>query len=125
MRAIHVISGLVIAAMLSACGGDSSSGKQVKDQSGRTCTIPVTGMTLSCDATPQPQAGCSAGATACFVEGVGDTGGAAVIGPAAVCAACCKGNTSTSVGGDCSPIVCKTVDDCPHGSTKCENSACY
>jgi hypothetical protein len=108
-----------------ACGSSSSSaGKTVKDQAGRTCTVPPTGLTISCD--PQPQKTCSGGASACFVTGVADTdAGAATIGPAAVCAACCSGNSSTSGPGDCSQIVCKTADDCPQASTKCNNGGCY
>jgi hypothetical protein len=121
----NVILALTLMTALLACSSDDS-GKTVKDQAGRSCTIPDTGMTLSCDAKPQPKAACTNGATACFVQGVGDTGtGAATIGPSAVCAACCNGNQSTSTGGDCSPIVCKTVDDCPHGDTKCTNGQCF
>jgi hypothetical protein len=47
------------------------------------------------------------------------------IGADAVCAACCKSHSSTSTAGDCSPIVCSTLDDCPRGSDKCEDGGCY
>lgn len=125
-RSVFVVAVTLLAGLV-ACSSSDSSGKTVKDQAGRTCTIPESGsLTISCDATPQPKMACTGGASACFVQGLGDTpGGAAVLGPAAVCAACCSGNQSISSGGDCSPIVCKTADDCPHGDTKCTNGQCF
>jgi hypothetical protein len=124
MRKNPFIVAWVFGVALAACSS-SSDGQSVKDQAGRTCTIPSTGMTLSCNAAPMPHAACTGGATACFVKGVADTTTPAQIGPSAICAACCNGNSATSTGGDCSPIVCKTVDDCPHGDTRCEGGACY
>jgi hypothetical protein len=121
-------STMLAAFLVFACSSSSSSGKTVKDQAGRSCTIPDTGgLTVSCDKAPQPAAGCTGGATACFVQGYapGPTG-SVVLGPAAICAACCSGNQSVSSGGDCSPIVCATLDDCPaHGFTMCTNGGCY
>ncbi len=114
----------LVGVVAAACS--SSSGVTVKDQAGRTCTVPDTGsLTISCDQTPSPTGGCSGGATACFVLGDAPSGSTAVIGPRAVCAACCSGNNSTSNGGDCSPIVCQTLADCPHGSTSCDNGGCH
>jgi hypothetical protein len=120
------ISISIVLALVLACGSSSQSGKSVKDTANRTCTIPDEGMTLSCDQPPKPGSACTGGASACFVQGVmASSTGAAVIGPAAVCAACCNGNTSTSGPNDCAQIVCHTVDDCPHGSSKCNNGGCF
>ncbi|MFT3764033.1 MAG: hypothetical protein QM820_00685 [Minicystis sp.] len=109
---------------LSACGG-SSADRTVKDEAGRTCSIPESGsLTISCDAAPAPSTACTGSAAACFVTGtVGNT--TSMIGPAAVCAACCDGNQSSSVEADCSPIVCETLDDCPLGTTECKDKGCY
>src|SRR3954449_7342274 len=98
----RLMVGLALGAGLLACSSSSNDGKTVKDQAGRTCTIPAEGMTLTCDATPMPHKACAGGSTACFVQGIGDTASVAIIGPSAVCAACCAGNTSTSTSGDCS-----------------------
>jgi hypothetical protein len=122
-RLAALASSLIFAFTL-ACG-DSSDERTVTDQAGRTCTIPPSGsLTIDCDATPMPKSACSGSATACFVTGVVDSS-TAMIGPAAVCAACCEGNQSTSSEGDCSQIVCKTVDDCPLGSSECKDGGCY
>ena len=121
-----ILTCALTAALLAACSSSTSDGKTVKDQAGRTCTIPSSGsLTISCDATPMPKTACAGGATACFTKGVSSTGGVGSPQQSAVCAGCCSGNTSVSNGADCSPIVCKTVDDCPRGDTKCENGRCY
>jgi hypothetical protein len=117
-------SALLLLFVVSACSSDGS-GKTVKDKAGRTCTIPSSGHDFTCDQAPQPVGGCSAGATACFVQGLDDTTTPTHIGAAAVCAACCTGNSSSSGPGDCSAIVCTTVDDCPYGSTQCNAGGCY
>lgn len=124
---LSLLAFALTAGLLAACSSSSSDGQTVKDQAGRTCTIPPSGsLTISCDATPMPKMACTGGASACFVKGVAPTGGG-VGTPAqsAVCAGCCSGNSASSNGADCSPIVCKTVDDCPHGDKKCENGTCY
>lgn len=105
-----------------ACGGDDSSGPpklEVKDKAGRECTIGAADE-VSCDQDPMPSAGCPSGANACFQ--LSSTGDAA--GPAAICAACCQGSTSTSVAVDCSEITCATDDDCPSTFGRCLNGAC-
>lgn len=123
-RFAALASSFLLAVAFAACG-DSSDGRTVEDQAGRTCTIPASGsLTIECDATPTPKNACSAGATACFVTGVVDST-PGMIGPAAVCAACCEGTQSTSNEGDCSQIVCETLDDCPLGTSECKDGGCF
>jgi hypothetical protein len=121
MRTQIAIFSILCLAVACSSGG---SGKTVKDQAGRTCTVPDTGLTLSCDKTPMPMNGCSGGSTPCFVQGVASST-TSTIGPSAVCAACCSGNSATSGANDCSQITCTALNDCPQGSTKCESGGCY
>jgi hypothetical protein len=122
-RLVALVSSLVLGFAF-ACG-DSSDDRSVTDQAGRTCTIPASGsLTIECDATPMPKNACSGGANACFVTGVADST-TSMIGPAAVCAACCEGNQSSSSEGDCSAIVCETIGDCPLGTKECKDGGCY
>ena len=121
---IHRLSGRICVPALAgvlalgACGGPSSD-RTVKDEAGRTCSIPEVSLTYSCDATPQPSLTCTAAETPCFSRGtIGD------VGPAAVCAACCMDSQATTTPADCSQIVCATVDDCPPGSTQCQGGGC-
>jgi hypothetical protein len=123
-RRASLASVLLLACALAACGG-SSDDRTVKDKAGRTCTIPSSGsLTIECDAMPMPANACTGSSSACFVTGVVDTT-TTMIGPAAVCAACCAGNQSTSSEGDCSQIVCTTIDDCPLGTTECKDGGCF
>jgi hypothetical protein len=112
------ISGAGVACSSSDDGGSRPT-KQVKDKLGRTCTIGDT-LTASCDQEPKPAAGCKTTATACFT--VGTSGDAS--GPAAICAGCCEGNTSTSVRTDCAAITCATAADCPTEYGRCLNAEC-
>lgn len=93
--------------------------KQVKDKVGRTCTIGES-LDATCDQAPKPSVACKSGTSACFQ--VGSTGDAA--GPGAICAACCGGNTSSSVAADCSPITCSADNDCPSPYGRCSNGEC-
>lgn len=121
---LSALASSLLLAFAFACN-DSGDERTVTDQAGRTCTIPPSGsLTIACDATPTPTNACSAGAKACFVTGV--VGGTtSMIGAAAVCAACCAGNQSSSSEGDCSQIVCETIDDCPPGTSACKDGGCY
>ena len=117
-------SSLCFAFGLAACGS-SGDERTVTDQAGRTCTIPASGsLTIECDATPMPKNACSGGATACFMTGVVNSS-PGMIGPEAVCAACCDGDESVSSEEDCSQIDCTTIDDCPLGTTECKNGGCF
>ena len=106
---------------LAACGGGEEGPPplQVEDMRGRSCEITVD-HEVTCDEEPMPSVGCSAGETACFR--VGTTGDAA--GPGAICAACCKDNTSRGIAADCSNLVCSSAEDCPSEYGRCMNSVC-
>lgn len=86
---------------------------------GRSCTL-ESAAEVTCDQPPAPAGGCQSGETACYQ--LGTTGDAS--GPGAICAACCKGNTSRSMAGDCSNLVCSTADDCPPSYGRCLNNVC-
>lgn len=113
----------LVGVVLLACGSDDDAGgypsKTVEDELGRICTTGE-GLTATCDREPRPAAGCKTTATACFT--IGTAGDAS--GPAAVCAACCEGNTSTSVRTDCAAITCATAADCPSPYGRCLNGEC-
>lgn len=101
---------------VAACGAsdDTPPGVEVRDQAGRTCTIPVEGE-VTCDAIPSPLAGCTGGTTPCFLLGTtGDAGG-----PGAICAACCGGSSTTIEIEDCSPLTCEDASDCPAEFGRC------
>jgi len=112
-----------VGSILLACGSDDSGSgypsQTVKDKLGRTCTTGE-GLTASCDQEPKPVAACKATAKACFT--IGTSGDAS--GPAAVCAGCCEGNTSTSVRTDCAAITCTAATDCPSPYGRCLNGEC-
>lgn len=106
-----------------ACGSDDEGSgyptQTVKDKLGRTCTTGE-GLSATCDQEPKPAGGCKTTAKACFT--IGTSGDAS--GPAAVCAGCCEGNTSTSVRTDCAAITCATATDCPSPYGRCLNGEC-
>lgn len=115
------------AALLASCSGSSGSsgGRTLKDQAGHTCTIPPSGTrTISCDATPVPGSPCVRGASPCFAkDGIANP---VFSGPpnSGVCAACCGPGDLVS-NTDCSPVVCKTVDDCFADDHYCQSGLCY
>ncbi|MFT3924223.1 MAG: hypothetical protein QM778_16935 [Myxococcales bacterium] len=120
----HILRASAFAALLfsTACGDSGSDGppaQQVEDMSGRSCSV-QDAFTVSCDVDPMPTGGCQTGETACFQ--LGTTGDAS--GPGAICAACCKGNTSRSIAADCVNLVCSTADDCPPEYGRCVSSIC-
>jgi len=109
--------------VLAACGDSSGGGPpstKVKDMSGRTCSV-IDAAEVTCDKVPTPAAPCATGKTACY--SVGTTGGS-VLGPGAICAGCCEGNTGTFLPADCSDIVCSTSSDCPDVYPTCTKGQC-
>ncbi len=108
----------IAGAFLAACSSNSepAPGQTVMDMLGRTCVIPQSAADpITCDQPPQPIAGCSSGATPCFLLGTtGDAGG-----PGAICAGCCSGNTGTSLVVDCVNLTCATPADCPPSYARC------
>lgn len=107
--------------ILAACGGgeDGPPPLAVEDMLGRKCEITIED-NVTCDQSPMPSMACKTGETACFQVGTTDN----AAGPGAICAACCSGNSSRSVAGDCSNIVCSSAEDCPVVYGRCVNSVC-
>lgn len=122
LRSSFTSLAVVVAAFIGCGSDDTGSGYpsvKVKDQLGRSCTIGEH-EDATCDQDPKPSGACKTTATACFM--VGTTGDAS--GPAAICAGCCEGNTSTSVRTDCAKIVCSAATDCPSTYGRCLNGEC-
>jgi hypothetical protein len=88
--------------------------------SGRTCNVVDVG-NVTCDDPPKPAAGCATGKTACYA--VNPVGGS-VLGPAAVCAGCCAGNSGYFLPTDCSTIVCSMSSECPAPYSACHQGQC-
>ena len=105
-------------------GGCNSGSKSFADQAGRHCT--ATGLNATCDAVPQPSQACSTPyANACWsiFSNFPDAGPTLVEN----CASCCEsdgGGNAVTKDQDCTPIVCKSVDDCPLSATGCAAGVC-
>ncbi len=121
------VSIALLALGYSACGGDAGDGPgptKVEDQAGRTCDVPFEAREPpTCDKDPMPLVACPSGSTACFQLGTLDV--AAQYKPAAICAACCMGDSSTSQSSDCSGIVCEADADCPNRYPSCTSGQCF
>ncbi|HKY40265.1 MAG TPA: hypothetical protein VJN18_30230 [Polyangiaceae bacterium] len=117
--------------LLLSCASCSSDDDTVKetygysDSNGRACQAtlektspgaPSINQSVSCDGEPKS---CSAESEPCFVLSV-DSDTDAIRN----CPACCKGNSSSFVGRECSIVVCQTATDCVFAKATCATGSC-
>lgn len=110
---------VLLAFVLFGCNGSSVT---YADQAGRHCK--ADGLSATCDQTPQPSQACTADfPNACWsiFDNFPDAGPTLVEN----CASCCdtNGNAATKEQ-DCTPIVCKSVGDCPLSANGCQSGVC-
>lgn len=117
-----------LALLLSACSSDDDTIKErhdYQDSAGRSCQAtlektspgsPSINQTVSCDGEPRA---CSGESSACFVLSVdGETA------EIRNCPACCKGNSSSFVGAECSVLACQQDSDCVYADATCQGGLC-
>lgn len=121
---IGLVFGVLTLLLVGSCGPDEAETGNYRDNSGRICKAETTreSRRASCDATPVPTNGCSAGeGTPCFTV-TRDT----VTHHLRNCAACCNGDTAREpISVDCKLITCRTSVDCLFPRAYCDNSFCY
>jgi hypothetical protein len=112
----------------SACSSNDDTIEQTydyADSTGRACQAtlektspgsPSVNQSVSCDGAPKA---CSGESSPCFVLSV-DPENEAIRN----CPACCKGNSSSFVGTECSIVVCETEADCVYGKSTCVSGLC-
>jgi hypothetical protein len=110
-----------------ACSSDDDTFKETfaySDNTGRTCQAtlektspgsPSINQSVTCDGIGRQ---CKESAP-CFVLGV-DTDTDAIRN----CPACCKGNSSSFFGAECSIVVCETAADCVYAKAECVDGLC-
>jgi hypothetical protein len=111
-----------------ACSSDDDTVKETyaySDDTGRTCQAtlektspgsPSINQSVTCDGGGKE---CSAESEPCFVLSV-DSDTEAIRN----CPACCKGNSSSFVGSQCSIVVCETAADCVYAKADCVSGLC-
>jgi hypothetical protein len=111
-----------------ACSSDDDTIKETfafADSTGRACHAtlektshgsPSIGQSVTCDGEPNS---CSTESAPCFVLSV-DSDTDAIRN----CPACCKGNSSSFVGSECSIVVCETAADCVYANADCVEGSC-
>jgi hypothetical protein len=112
-----------------ACSSSGGGGNRTFKSGNHSCTQNDVIGPVSCDNGTSPTNTCTNGASACWIEGttaMGGYDGGQPVGQetAALCAACCSGNTAVAAAGSCTSIACTTVNDCPLESTMCTSGYC-
>lgn len=121
-------SWLCLSLLLGCCSSDNDTVEETyafSDGAGRDCQAtlektsrgsPSISQSVSCAGEGRE---CSAESRPCFVLSV-DSQSDEIRN----CPACCKGNSSSFVGADCSSVVCESDADCVYAEASCELGTC-
>lgn len=119
---------LALALFALSCSSDDATVKErydYRDSAGRACRAtlektspgsPSLHQSVTCDGEPRE---CSAESSACFVLTIDD-----MTEDIRSCPACCRGNSSSFVRGDCAVVACESDSECIYAEAKCVEGTC-